>query len=189
VGSGDVYKRQITDGSAPVGPANPVTCTQTSGVSGLVSTLYTTTNPADTGMWGKCLAKAADTSVGGTLYSGGCYVNGGSVMTPPANNHFGNMGRNIFRDGGFKDWDLSLFKNFRFTERFGAQFRFEVFNVLNSAIISNPYGAAAGAALGNDPSGPSTFGCGCSTPDVGNGNALVGSGSARVIQLGLKLSF
>jgi hypothetical protein len=99
------------------------------------------------------------------------------------------MGRNLFRDEGFKDWDFSLFKNFKFTERWGAQFRFEVFNLLNHPIVGNPYGAAAGANLGSDPSAATTFGCGCSTPDVGNGNAILGSGSARVMQLGLKLSF
>jgi len=35
----------------------------------------------------------------------------------------------------------------------------------------------------------STFGCGCATPDVAAGNPLVGSGSSRVMQLGLKLTF
>lgn len=139
-------------------------------------------------MWQKCLAQAADTSAGGTLETGGCFVVGNSVLTPAAMNHFGTLGRNPFRDAGFKDWDLSLFKNIKFTERLGAQFRFEVFNVLNHPLFDNPYGAAAGG-LGNDPSSFLTFGCGCATPDVANGNALVGSGSARVMQLGLKLMF
>jgi carboxypeptidase family protein len=161
-------------------------CSVTSGVSGLVTPFSAGQSQT---MWNQCRAKAADTTVNGTLATGGCFVVGNSVMAPPAQNHFGNMGRNIFRDNGFKDWDFSVFKNFKFTERFGAQFRFEVFNLLNTPIVANPYGAAAGSALGNDPSVPGTFGCGCSTPDVGNGNALLGSGSARVMQLGLKLAF
>jgi hypothetical protein len=177
-------------------------CYVSSGISGLVScaagsdpsagpgascTSINPALPAASSMWNQCTSKAADPA--GTLLGGGCFVAGSSVLTPPAMNHFGNAGRNIFRDSGFKDWDFSLFKNFRFTERFAAQFRFEVFNLLNTPIIANPYGAAAGANLGNDPSAPTTFGCGCQTPDVGNGNALVGSGDARVMQLGLKLSF
>ncbi len=48
------------------------------------------------------------------------------------------MGRNLFRDSGFKNWDLSLFKNFTFRERFGAQFRVEVFNLLNHATSPIP---------------------------------------------------
>jgi hypothetical protein len=34
-----------------------------------------------------------------------------------------------------------------------------------------------------------TYSHGCATPDVMAGNPLVGSGSARVMQLGLKLGF
>ena len=56
-------------------------------------------------------------------------------------------------------------------------------------IISNPYGAANGAQLGFEPSAHGTFGCGCATPDVAAGNPLVGSGSARVMQPGIKFTF
>jgi outer membrane receptor protein involved in Fe transport len=161
-------------------------CSQTSGISGIV-TPFTAAQSAT--MWNQCLAHAADTSAGGTLLTGGCFVSGNSVMTPPASNTFGNMGRNTLRDSGFKNWDFSIFKTFTFKERFGAQFRFEVFNLLNHPIISNPYGAAVGYNGGSDPSAPSTFGCGCATPDIANGNALVGSGGPRVMQLGLKLTF
>jgi hypothetical protein len=161
-------------------------CSQTSGISGITSQFSAAQSAS---MWNECLARAADPSAGGTLEQGGCFVSGNSVMTPPASHHFGNMGRNIFRDSGFKNWDLSVFKNFTFKERFGAQFRFEVFNVLNHPIISNPYGGVVGYNGGSDPSIPTTFGCGCATPDVANGNALVGSGGPRVMQLGLKLSF
>ena len=31
------------------------------------------------------------------------------------------MGRNILRDSGYHNWDLSIFKNFDFGERFGDQ--------------------------------------------------------------------
>jgi hypothetical protein len=158
-----------------------VSCTTTSGVSGLTSTLPSS-------LATQCTAVAPDS---GTLHDFGCFVssNGKSVMVPPKNGTFGTMGRNLFRDSGYKNVDFSVFKSFTFKERYGAQFRAEFFNIFNHPILTNPYGAANGAQGGWDPSAPSTFGCGCSTPDVAAGNPLVGSGSSRVIQLGLKLTF
>ena len=88
--------------------------------------------------------------------------------------------------------DFSLFKDFRYKERIGAQFRGEVFNVFNHPNLANPYGAAVGGGgggIGNDPSTSGGFGCGCSTPDVAAGNPLVGSGGSRVMQLGFKFIF
>jgi len=164
-------------------------CFQTSGITGLAScgTASGVCSAATSqAMWNQCLAVAPDL---GTLGTGGCFVSGRSVMVPPALGTFGTMGRNIFRDSGFKDVDFSVFKTFTYKERYSAQFRAEVFNLFNHPIISNPYGAANGAQLGYDPSGASTFGCGCATPDVIAGNPLVGSGSSRVIQVGLKLTF
>src|SRR3989442_11997997 len=52
------------------------------------------------------------------------------------------MGRNIFRDSGFKNVDFSVFKNFTFKGRFNAQFRVEFFNLPNHPLIFNPYGAS-----------------------------------------------
>jgi hypothetical protein len=141
------------------------------------------------GLWNQCLNVAHDPSAGGNLESFGCFVSGKSVIAPPKNGTFGNMGRNIFRDSGFKNVDFSVFKTFTWKERYSAQFRAEVFNTFNHPIISNPYGAANGGQTGNDPSNPVAFGCGCGTPDVVAGNPLVGSGSSRVLQLGLKLQF
>ncbi len=43
--------------------------------------------------------------------------------------------------------------------------------------------------VGDNPSNPGGFGGGGATPDVAAGNPLVGSGSNRVMQLGLKLTF
>ncbi len=156
-----------------------VKCTQQSGIGSSVTTL-----PSSLGA--QCTAVAPDL---GTLGKGGCYVQGNSVMVPPKAGTFGTMGRNIFRDNGFKNWDLSLFKTFTFKERFSAQFRFEVFDVLNRATISNPNGANNGSHNGDDPSVSHAFGCGCQTPDFATGNPIIGSGGNRAMQLGLKLMF
>jgi hypothetical protein len=127
-----------------------------------------------------------------TLATAGCYVsnNGKSVIAPPALGTFGNMGRNVLRDNGFKDWDLSIFKNFKFKERFGVQARWEVFNVLNHPVAANPYGASSAVQTGNNPTaGGGGFGASLLTPDFAAGNPLIGSGSQRVMQIGLKISF
>jgi len=127
---------------------------------------------------------------GGTLATGGCYVspNGVSFITPPALGSFGNMGRNILPDSGFKNWDLSIFKNFTFKERYGIQARWEVFNVLNHPIAANPSGASSFVNSGNTP-GQGPLGAAFLTPDFAAGNPLTGSGSQRVMQVGLKLTF
>jgi Carboxypeptidase regulatory-like domain/TonB dependent receptor-like, beta-barrel len=141
-------------------------------------------------MWGLCQANAPDPSAGGTLETAGCYasLNGKSVLVPPALGTFGTMGRNIFRDTGFHNVDLSLSKSFKFGERARAQFRIETFNIFNHPNFANPNGATSGYGQGafSDPSQPSQFGCGCATPDNAAFNPVLGSGSARAIQLGLK---
>jgi len=164
-------------------------CSQTSGVTGLQS-CGSSSGPCDATtsatQWAKCTAVAPDPV---TLGIGGCYVKGNSVMTPPTMGTFGTMGRNIFRDSGFKNVDFSVFKEFKFRERFGAEFRWEIFNLFNHPNIANPYGSSNTSFLGAQAQNTSSFGCGCATPDVAAGNPLVGSGSSRVMQLGLKLTF
>jgi hypothetical protein len=66
---------------------------------------------------------------------------------------------------------------------------FELFNVLNHPVFANPYGVSNGWLNGIDPSNPGAFGAAGGTPDIAAGNNLIGSGSARVIQLGLKILF
>jgi hypothetical protein len=168
-------------------------CSQTSGISGdpfcgsVAGVCSASTTKA---LWDKCLAAAPDLSTlipGGG--AGGCFVAGNSVIVPPKAGTFGTMGRNIFRDTGYRNVDFSVFKTFTFKERYSAQFRVEFFNLFNHPIISNPNGASNGGNSGDDLSGGSTLGCGCGTPDVIAGNPIVGSGSARAMQLGLKLMF
>jgi hypothetical protein len=158
-------------------------CSVTSAISGIQSFF---SDSASTAMWAKCMAHAPDMN---TLATAGGFVKGNSVMTPPLNGTYGTAGRNIFRDSGFKNVDFSVFKDFKFKERVGAEFRVELFNVFNHPNIANPYGASNASALGTDPSNNGKFGCGCSTLDVAAGNPLVGSGSSRVMQLGFKLTF
>jgi hypothetical protein len=158
-------------------------CSVTSSVSSIQS-FYSASE--STAMWAQCQAASPDQN---TLAAGGCYVKGKSVMLPPAAGTFGTMGRNLFRDDGFKNLDFSIFKSFKFKERLGAEFRFEIFNVFNHATVSNPWGSQNGWAGGTDLSSSATFGCGCSTSDVAAGNPLIGSGGNRDIQLGLKLTF
>jgi hypothetical protein len=122
---------------------------------------------------------------------GGCYMQGNSVLIPPALGTFGTSGRNIWRDPGLRNWDLSVTKQWKFQERLTAQFRAEFFNVLNHPNFTNPYGASSGFGVGaeGDPSSTSNFGCGCATPDQAAGNPVLGSGGNRAVQLGLKLIF
>jgi hypothetical protein len=144
-------------------------------------------------MWSACTAKAPSIGPGSTLETAGCYasLNGRSVLVPPALGTFGTMGRNIFRDTGFHNVDLSVSKSFKFGERFKAQFRVEMFNVFNHPEFANPWGGTNtyGQAAFADPSVTSQFGCGCATPDNASFNPVLGSGSNRAIQLGLKLTF
>ncbi len=162
-------------------------CTQTSGVSGQPTAASAGFDSA--AMWAKCTAVDDPTRPASNLGAAGCFVSGNSVMTPPDTGSFGRTGRNIFRDSGFKNVDFSVFKTFTYKERFSAQFRVEFFNLLNHPIIANPYGSVNGWGVGNDPSLPRTFGCGCATADVAAGNPGIGSGGPRSMQLGLKLTF
>ncbi len=117
----------------------------------------------------------------------GCYAKGNSVMIPPPLGQFGNMGRNTFRDSGFRNFDFSIAKNWHLGEKVHAQFRAEFFNILNHPNFANPYGGQNGFGL-NDPS-VQPFGCGCATPDVAAANPVIGSGGSRAVQLGLKFTF
>jgi hypothetical protein len=122
-----------------------------------------------------------------SLQALGCFGVGNSVLIPSAYGSLGPTLRNVFRDQGFKNWDMSVTKQFKFGERIGAQFRAEMFNVLNHPWFANPYGGPGGAAA--DPSGGAGYGFTGVTPDTQASNPVLGSGGARAIQLGLKLTF
>ncbi len=113
-----------------------------------------------------------------------CYHMGGSFIVQPPFGTFGNMGRNIFRAPSYKNWDFSLTKRFKLTERIGLQLRTEFFNVLNHPSFANP-----SILFNNDLGIPNTFGLTSSTPDVAAANPVIGTGGNRAIQLGAKFTW
>ena len=182
----DFTSRGSTSFPLCTGPSSG-SCTYTSAFSGTPIVLSDAQTSA---AWALCSAKAPDPV---TLGTAGCYVsfNGKSVLVPNGTGQFGTMGRNIFRDQGFHNIDFSVSKNFHFGERMKAQFRAEMFNVFNHPNFANPNGATSGYGQGAfaDPSAVGIFGCSCATPDGAAFNPVLGSGSARAIQLGLKFTF
>ena len=81
---------------------------------------------------------------------------------------FGNLGRNVLRGPGFKNFDIGMFKNFIFNERIRLQYRAEFFNLFNMVNFSNPGGS---------------FG----TPNFGRSTGT--QNQQRSIQMGLKLYY
>ena len=51
---------------------------------------------------------------------------------------FGNLGRNIYRGPFQQNWDFSLIKNFRLTERQTLRFTADFFNIWNHTNFGNP---------------------------------------------------
>jgi hypothetical protein len=140
-----------------------------------------------------CNAKAKALDGGATtglaqaaLFTTGCFAVGNSVLIPPAFGSYGTTAQNLWRDGGYKNWDMSVAKRFTIKERLKAEVRVELFNVLNHPHFSNPSGGPGGAI--GDPSA-GTLGFSGLTPDTYSSNPQLGSGGNRAMQLGLKLSF
>ena len=87
---------------------------------------------------------------------------------------FGNLGRNTYRGPGQQNWDFSLIKNFRLTERQTLRFTTDFFNIWNHANFSNP----ASTDVESIPLSNSPFGKIISTV-----------GTPRLIQFSLRYAF
>lgn len=114
----------------------------------------------------------------------GCFVAGNTVITPPENGTFGNQGRNLFRGPTFANWDMSVTKKWRLSERMNLQLRGEFFNILNHP---NFDWFTLPVDLSDPVFGTNDLAVVRTTPDVGASNPVVGSGGSRHIQLGVKL--
>lgn len=108
--------------------------------------------------------------------------------TPGDPSTLGNVGRNSLRGPGFFQWDFSGMKNFPLTEKAKLQFRGDLFNILNHPNFGNP-----GVGVCNSFS---VFGCAVNSTfgEVGStiadqDTSQVGTGTARQIQLALKVIF
>ena len=61
-----------------------------------------------------------------------------AAFAAPAAGTFGDVPRNALVGPSFRQFDLILNKRFRFSERFNAEFRTEIFNIFNQANFGNP---------------------------------------------------
>lgn len=96
------------------------------------------------------------------------------VGATPAQDHFGDLGRNAFTGPQFYNTDFSLIKNTRITERINLQFRAEFFDIFNEANFGNPVLNVQSGSFGRITS--TRFPTG-------------DSGSSRQLQFALKLLF
>jgi hypothetical protein len=87
---------------------------------------------------------------------------------------FGNLGRNTFRGPYQQNWDFSLLKNFRLTERFNLRFATDFFNIWNHANFANP--AINDVQTIGGPGSPF-------------GKIISTVGTPRLIQFSLRLAF
>ena len=113
------------------------------------------------------------------------YTTSGFLINPaafaqPVPGTFGKCAPRMFHGPGIQMWDLSLFKQFKFTERYQLQFRAEFFNAFNHPNFANPSANIAS---------PGSFGkiSNTITPILGTDSG--GPGDPREIQLALKLYF
>jgi hypothetical protein len=129
----------------------------------------------------------------------GCVIRRGKVINPaafttpvPATAQ-GDLGRNALRGFGATQWDMTLRRQFQFTERLSLHARADFFNILNHPNFGNPNNfldSSPGAA--NPLFGQSTMMLANSLGSGGQSgglNPLYQIGGPRSIQLALKLQF
>jgi hypothetical protein len=61
-----------------------------------------------------------------------------AAFAAPAFGTFGNLGRNAVRIPGFRNYDLSLFKKFKWHDRITTELRGEAYNISNSPHFTSP---------------------------------------------------
>lgn len=115
------------------------------------------------------------------------------ALCDPVNNSnfcatdFGNLGRNVFRGPRQQNWDFSLIKNFKLTERQELRFTTDFFNIWNHANFGNP--------TVNDVEtifcSPGVGGCPANgiNPSTPFGKITSTVGTPRLIQFSLRYAF
>jgi outer membrane receptor protein involved in Fe transport len=107
--------------------------------------------------------------------------------------HFGSAPRNGFFGPGYRNFDFSLNKETRLTERLNMQFRADFFNILNHPNFANPLLPSFNVLWNNNGIAANGQGIGffplTVTPDVGAQNPFLGGGGPRDIQVAVRFSF
>lgn len=114
-----------------------------------------------------------------------------AAFTIPKPGMYGNLSRNAFYGPSFHQFDLTLQKRFRITDKVDFQFRTEFYNLLNKANFANPP-----ATLNAPPSATLQPGQPIPTASAGNFGVInatvgrtVGLGTNRQIQFSGRISF
>ena len=76
------------------------------------------------------------------------FLNRNSFALPPIGT-FGNVGKDALVGPGSFTWDMGIFKNFPFRDRYRVQFRAEFFNSFNHANFGNPSNSVNAGAFGS----------------------------------------
>jgi len=111
-------------------------------------------------------------NVSGDPYSnsGGLAYLNASAFSSPSAGQFGGLGRGALRDRENRNYNLSLFKNFRVRDHFNLQLRGEAFNVTNTPRYGTPV-------------------TNLSSPDFGRTVTATNDSFGRQINLGVRLQF
>jgi hypothetical protein len=115
-------------------------------------------------------------NVGNPWFSPGSFVQ-------PTGARYGTSGRDIFSGPGLFDLNLSLFKDFKFKERWDFELRCETFNFTNTPEFANP------GSSGPNQNSINSSNYAIVNATLGSGTGVNGTGGGRSIQLGAKLSF
>jgi hypothetical protein len=115
-----------------------------------------------------------------SLYTSTGFLINPAAFSQPGPGLFGSCAPRKFHGPGIQMVDLSIFKDFRFTERWYLQFRAEFFNALNHPNFANPSA---------NISSPGSFGKVSNTLAPILGTDSGGPGDPREIQFALKLYF
>jgi hypothetical protein len=108
-----------------------------------------------------------------------------AAFKAPALGQFGNLKRGFVRQPGLKNVDFSIAKNWKFKEKYGLQFRAEMFNLFNTTNF-NGFDPGLGLSPNRDSTGKflGTF-----TATNGNFGHLNNDRGPRNIQFGIKFNF
>lgn len=156
-------------------------------------------NPGQRGMNETVNITGAYNTIGGNPWSGSglcpntsCDYFDPSIFSQPSVGTFGDVRRNTFRGPGIFALDLSIFRNFKITERITFQFRAEAFGLTNTPRFNNPNGtcsSGAGISCLTTANGAVNTNFGSITSTMGTSGSNASTDGARQIWFAGKITF